>query len=166
MAAGITACLLPTWMRCVQIISTWVFLFTVLSTFFFCNRHASECHQLSTNGKEWHCWDRTGIKRPMLQDTLLIYSWRNVCVCVYLKDRACGDDGTAMVASTRACVACRILHVWSDNSCLGRHHTGTTPCILLYYWLRKFYWVKLLSTLLCCSIVHCTRNIVCFFNTV
>lgn len=50
-------------------------------------------------------------------------------VCFYLKDRTCGNDGAAMVAGARTCAACGIVHVWSDNSCLGHHHTGTTPYI-------------------------------------
>lgn len=72
------------------------------------------------------------LKRRVLQVTVFISSWSNVClgsVCFYLKDRACGDDGAAMVAGARTCAACRIVHVWSDNSCLCHHHTGTTPFI-------------------------------------
>lgn len=76
--------------------------------------------------------DRAGFKEPRVQATVLISSQRNVClgsVCFYLKDRACEDDGAAMVAGARTCAACRIVHVWSNNSCLGHHHTGIAPRI-------------------------------------
>lgn len=142
-------------MGCVQLFyQGW--LFSPYSAHSFCNRHASECHVIPTinNGKEWHCWEgrQLALKRPVLQVTVVIFSWSNVClgsVCFYLKGRVCADDGAAVAAGARTCAACRIVHVWVDNSCLGHHHTGTTLCsskltpfistTIVSYWKRKFY---------------------------
>lgn len=72
------------------------------------------------------------LKTSVLQVTVLIYSCMECLLglsALLSEDRACGNDGTAMVAGARTCAACGIFHVWSDNSCLGHHHTGTTPCL-------------------------------------